>query len=101
MRSETSDPLAVQLAQPCSTTTLCDMPDSETPSPHTRYALILFAIYVALYAGFMALNAFAPHLMQRAPFGGVNLAILYGLGLIVAAVVLALLYTLLCRRANP
>ena len=76
------------------------MPDP-APSLHSRSALILFAIYVALYAGFMALNAFAPHLMQQSPFGGVNLAVLYGLGLIVAAVVLALIYTLLCRRGNP
>jgi len=78
------------------------MPEPQTPSPNTRYALVLFAIYVALYAGFMALNAFAPHLMQQAPFGGVNLAILYGLGLIVAAVILALIYTVVSRRReNP
>ena len=31
------------------------------------------------------------------PFGGVNLAILYGMGLIVSALVLALIYMTLCK----
>ena len=62
-----------------------------------RIGIWLFFIYVVLYAGFMVLNAFAPQRMAQAPFGGINLAILYGLGLIVAAVVLALLYVILCR----
>src|SRR5262249_37754255 len=62
-----------------------------------RYGLVLFVIYVILYGGFMGLSALEPQLMARSPFGGVNLAILYGLGLIVAAIVLALIYMLLCR----
>ena len=58
----------------------------------------LFGVYLVLYAGFVGLNAFAPAVMARTPFGGLNLAILYGLGLIVAAFVLALIYMALCRR---
>jgi uncharacterized membrane protein (DUF485 family) len=45
----------------------------------------------------MWLSAFEPQIMSRAPFGGVNLAIIYGFGLIVAALVLALFYMVLCR----
>jgi uncharacterized membrane protein (DUF485 family) len=67
---------------------------------NARYGLWLFGVYVALYGGFMGLNAFAPEVMSKSPFGGVNLAIIYGLGLIVAAFVLALVYTLLCRRES-
>ena len=63
----------------------------------SRFGLVLFLIYVLLYAGFMGLSAFAPQLMSRTPFGGVNLAILYGLGLIVAAFILALLYATSAR----
>jgi uncharacterized membrane protein (DUF485 family) len=63
-----------------------------------RLGLILFAIYCALYAGFMLLNVFAPALMETTPFAGVNLAILYGFGLIIAALVLALVYAWLCRK---
>jgi uncharacterized membrane protein (DUF485 family) len=63
-----------------------------------RYGLKLFAIYLVLYGGFMALNAFFPEASGWAPFGGVNLAILYGMALIAAAAVLAFLYVFLCGR---
>lgn len=64
--------------------------------------MTLFVVYLALYAGFVLINAFHPSLMDVVPFGGVNLAVLYGLGLIVAALVLSLLYAWLCRApAEP
>ena len=75
-------------------------PHDEHPhivSRNARYGLFLFFLYVILYAGFVALSAFAPTRMASAPFGGVNLAVLYGFGLIVAALVLALIYMRLCR----
>lgn len=65
---------------------------------NTRIGLSLFAIYLALYAGFMGLSTFAPKVMQARPFGGLNLFVLYGFGLIVAALILAIVYLLLCRR---
>ena len=40
---------------------------------------MLFAIYFALYAGFMLINVFFPALMELTPVAGVNLAILYGM----------------------
>jgi uncharacterized membrane protein (DUF485 family) len=63
----------------------------------TRVGLVLFAVYVLLYSGFMGLCAFAPKLMATTPFGGANLAIMYGFGLIAAALVLALIYMWVCR----
>lgn len=62
-----------------------------------RVGLILFAVYLALYGGFVFLNAFVPEAMEVLPFMGVNLAIWYGFGLIIAALLLALLYGWLCR----
>lgn len=70
----------------------------ETVSRNARLGLVLFAIYVLLYAGFMALAAFWPHLMSEPIFGGVNLAIKYGMGLILAALILAAIYLYLTRR---
>jgi uncharacterized membrane protein (DUF485 family) len=64
---------------------------------NTRYGMWLFLVYVLLYGGFMALAAFRPGMMGKEPFGGVNLAIIYGMGLIVAALVLALIYMVMCR----
>ena len=70
----------------------------ETVSRNARVGLWLFAVYLLLYGGFMALNAFYPQKMAAAPFGGVNLAVLYGLLLILSAFVLALVYVFLVRR---
>jgi uncharacterized membrane protein (DUF485 family) len=60
----------------------------------------LFALYLACYIGFMLLAAFGLPLMAWTPFGGVNLAILYGFALIVFAFALALLYWWLSRDAG-
>jgi len=58
----------------------------------SRIGLALFWVYVLLYAGFMGLVLFRPDLLSLRPFGGVNLAIASGMGLIVAAFVLAVVY---------
>lgn len=67
---------------------------------NTRLGLILFAVYVAIYAGFMALSAFRPVAMGRPFLGGVNLAVAYGFALIAAAIVLALAYLRMCRKTK-
>jgi len=67
-------------------------------SPNARLGLILFLVYLALYLGFMGIATFDYQLFASTPLGGVNLAILYGLGLIVAALLLALVYMKLCKR---
>lgn len=65
---------------------------------NARIGLALFAVYLILYGGFVGLNTFAPHTMEATPLAGINLAILYGFGLIAAALVMALLYGLLCTK---
>lgn len=73
----------------------------ELVSRNTRIGLLLFAVYLALYAGFMGLSTFAPEVMKARPFGGLNLFVMYGFGLIVAALILAIVYLMLCRRPVP
>lgn len=58
----------------------------------SRIGLLLFAIYLVLYGGFVLLAAFSPQTMEITPLAGVNLAIWYGFGLIAAAFLLALVY---------
>lgn len=68
---------------------------------HQRNARIgryLFGVYTLFYGGFVLLNAYSPDTMERTPLAGINLAILYGFGLIGLAVFLALLYGWLCQR---
>jgi uncharacterized membrane protein (DUF485 family) len=64
---------------------------------NARYGMILFVVYLLFYAGFVGLNAFNPKQMEATPALGLNLAILYGFALIIAAMVLALIYSWLCR----
>jgi uncharacterized membrane protein (DUF485 family) len=68
-----------------------------TVARNARVGLWLFAVYVVLYGGFMALNAFFPKQMGRPVFAGINLAVTYGLLLIVGAFLLALVYMFLVR----
>lgn len=73
---------------------------SAAEARNARIGLWLFAVYVLLYGGFMVLNAFFPQRMGVPFFAGVNLAVTYGLLLIVGAVLLALLYMFLVRERN-
>lgn len=66
-------------------------------SKNARLGLQLFGVYLMLYGGFVLLNAFAPQTMEITPVGGINLAILYGFGLIIAALILALIYGAICK----
>ena len=70
----------------------------EISAANARAGLVLFFVYLAFYAGFMGLAAFAPQAMGRPVLGGVNLAITYGLGLIVGALVVAAFYMTACAR---
>ena len=74
--------------------------DPQLVARNTRTGLWLFLVYLALYGGFMGLSTFAPEVMKSRPFGGVNLAILYGFGLIVAAMLLAVVYLFLAKQAD-
>jgi uncharacterized membrane protein (DUF485 family) len=62
---------------------------------NARIGLALFAIYLAFYAAFVILTAFAAEWMQT-EIAGVNVAIYSGFGLIVGAFLLALVYLWLC-----
>ena len=65
---------------------------------NTRLGMILFTIYLVLYVGFVLINAFNARAMETIVLAGLNLAIVYGMVLIVFALVLALIYGVMCRR---
>jgi uncharacterized membrane protein (DUF485 family) len=67
---------------------------------NARIGLVLFFVYLAMYGGFVYLSAFQAEAMESTPVAGLNLAILYGFGLIIAALLLALLYGWLCRESR-
>lgn len=70
---------------------------TEFDSRNARVGLLFFFAYVALYATFVYLSAFRADVMAMKPVAGINVAIWYGLGLIVAAIVLAVIYMFVCK----
>jgi uncharacterized membrane protein (DUF485 family) len=72
-----------------------------TAARNARIGMWLFAVYLLLYGGFVGISAFAPQWMDARPVADISLAIVYGMGLIVAAFLLALVYGWLCRTAVP
>jgi uncharacterized membrane protein (DUF485 family) len=69
-----------------------DSDERRQAAPASRLGLTLFGLYVLLYGGFITLVIRRPDLVAERPFGGVNLAIACGLGLIAAAVLLSVAY---------
>ena len=76
-----------------------ELDTAATSQRNARWGLWLFALYLFFYAGFMVISTFLPDVLDQRPVAGINLAILYGLGLILAALLLSLLYGWVCR--NP
>lgn len=66
-----------------------------------RLGMALFAAYLVLYAGFVLASAFYPNSMEWRPFHGLNLALIWGFGLILAAILLAFVYGIFSRVAKP
>jgi len=64
----------------------------------TRLGVWMFCLYAAIYAGFVAINVIKPVLMETKIVLGLNLAVVYGMGLIVGALVLAVVYNRRCSR---
>ncbi|MCP4049216.1 MAG: DUF485 domain-containing protein [bacterium] len=62
-----------------------------------KLGIWMFLIYAAFYGVFVAINTIKPTLMEK-NIGGLNLAIVYGFGLIIFALVQALIYNYLCAK---
>ncbi len=66
----------------------------------TKTGIKLFAIYCLIYSGFVAINTFAPKLMEIKVMLGLNLACIYGFGLIILAIIMGLFYNAACTKAE-
>ena len=65
-------------------------------SRNARIGMMLFLVYLLFYSGYVLINAISPETMEATPLAGVNLAIWYGMLLIIGAFVLAVIYGLVC-----
>jgi len=66
-------------------------------SPNAGLGMGMFVLYLLFYLGFMGIAVYDYALFGIVSVGGLNVAILYGVGLIVAALILAVIYMLLCK----
>ena len=67
-------------------------------SKKTRLGVILFLFYTLVYGGFVLIGLVNPELMGLHVIGGQNLAIVYGFGLIVLAIIMGFIYNAVCTR---
>jgi uncharacterized membrane protein (DUF485 family) len=69
------------------------------PEYKTRLGVYMCIFYALVYGGFLAINLLSPKTMAAiTPVFGLNVACVYGFGLIIFALVLALIYNRLCTR---
>ena len=66
---------------------------------NSRLGAYMFLIYTLIYTGFILTNILANKLMQT-KLGSFNLAIVYGFGLIILAVLLASFYNHICSNSE-
>ncbi|MDP9173469.1 MAG: DUF485 domain-containing protein [Planctomycetota bacterium] len=66
---------------------------------NARLGTWFFLVYCVFYGGFMLLTTFKFEWMGE-PVAGMNWAILYGMGLIIIAFVMAVLYMFMCSPAG-
>lgn len=64
----------------------------------SRLGVWMFAVYALFYVAFVAVNLTSPQTMGVIVVAGLNLATVFGFGLIIGALVQALIYDAMCRR---
>lgn len=73
--------------------------DEKTSRVKAKIGIWMFAGYTIVYAAFIILNVVNPNLMGL-DLGMLNLAIIFGFGLIILALILALVYNAICGFAE-
>ena len=64
----------------------------------SKLGALMFVIYGVIYAVFVIINVVLPKAMEKVLFWGLNLAEVYGFGLIVFALLLAIVYNHMCSK---
>ena len=74
--------------------------DARAEARNARMGLVFFTVYLVIYCGYVGLAAFARSVMDMTPVAGLNVATLYGLGLIVFALIFAVGYGWACQSPS-
>ncbi len=63
-----------------------------------KLGVILFIVYTLVYSGFVVIGLTKPEWMGLQLVGAMNMAIIYGFGLIGLAIVMGFIYNFFCTR---
>ncbi len=74
--------------------------DDHASAYKTSLGLKMFVVYGLVYLGFILINTLNPRLMETKVIFGVNLAVAYGFGLILLAIISGLIYNALSTRED-
>ncbi len=73
--------------------------ETDNAAPYkAKLGVRLFIVYTLIYAGFVFIGLTNPELMGLELIGDQNIAIIYGFGLIVLAIIMGFIYNYLCTR---
>jgi uncharacterized membrane protein (DUF485 family) len=64
----------------------------------TKLGVIFFLIYLAIYTGFVVIGTLFADVLGGRVFANLNLAVIYGMGLIILAAIMGLFYNFFCTR---
>lgn len=73
--------------------------EDKASSVKSRMGTILFFVYMFVYAAFVAIAVMSPNTMEMV-IGGQTLAVVYGMGLIVLALIMGVMYNSYCTKAE-
>lgn len=74
------------------------MGTDKAASLKAKLGVKMFVVYTLVYAGFVTIGLTKPELMGLELFGGQNMAIVYGFGLIVLAIIMGFIYNYFCTK---
>ncbi|MBN2683638.1 MAG: DUF485 domain-containing protein [Pontiellaceae bacterium] len=64
----------------------------------SKLGIKLFWLYCIVYMGFVGIAVFVPDAMKTPVLAGTNLAIIYGMALIIFAIILGIIYNHVCTK---
>lgn len=73
---------------------------AKSESYKQRLGFLMCGLYALAYSGFVFISVWNVEYMDKLMPFGLNLAVFYGMGLIVFALVLAFVYSQLCRTSE-
>ncbi len=75
-----------------------DWGEDKSAASKANMGVYLFFAYALVYAGFVAIAIYDVTIMDRKMIFGLNLAITYGFGLIILALIMAVIYNHICTQ---